>query len=256
MSWARGTFIPTMTEDHQHALDTFCGVDLCFGGARPVTSDFALRHWRPQLNFSCDHNCKLPHFDVQLRSMTIGANYEKFNVSSLGLAEYHDPTSAVGRDISALIPSEVMNPASITQYIGVKDWYSLHFLSVCSGFFAPCDSDSSILTSSQVNVTCARQASGYIFSLVDILRAGLKPNVMSLADNIDAKTATCHTAPWVNLWYAGIVFIVFGIVVLPLTFSGRRRINKYTSLLSLVSLPPRTPLISLSNAFAGLIPTS
>jgi len=158
-----------------------------------------------------------------------------FNVSSLGLTDYHNPTSELGQNISDLVPSDVTNPPSITKYLGVQDWYSMHYLSVCSGFFVPSKTDSLFLTSREVNVTCNRQSSGYTFSLSHILRDELKPSVKSLAAEFEMKAKSYNTAPWINLWYAGIVFAFQELFVLPFTFSGKRRINMYTFTLALIS---------------------
>lgn len=163
------------------------------------------------------------------------ADLKQYNVSSLGLAEFHDSSSELGRNISALIPTDADTSVSITQYLGAKDWYTVHYLSICSGFFAPSKSDPSILTRSTVNVTCVRQSSGYTFSLAGILRDGLKPSVQSLVEGIDASTKSYHTAPWINLWYAGMVFAFLEAALLPFTFSGERRINMHSFFVSLVS---------------------
>lgn len=133
------------------------------------------------------------------------------------------------------MPLHVTNPPSLTKYLGAKDWYSMHYLSICSGYFVPSVSDPSLLTSRKVNMTCNRQSSGYTFSLAKLLRNELKPSVKSLADQIGARAKSYDTAPWINLWYAGIVFAFLELLVLPFTFSGERRINMYTFILALVS---------------------
>lgn len=163
-----------------------------------------------------------------------------YNVSYLGLNEYRHPNSLLGPEVLALIPANSnisgYSP-SITQYLGIKDWYTIHYLSICSGFYVPSESNPSLLTTSSVNVTCTRQRSGYTFWIADILRAGLKPSVQSLVeiDHFTIDTRSYNTAPWVNLWYAGIVFAFLEFFLLPFTFSGKRRLNMWAFIATLIS---------------------
>jgi hypothetical protein len=150
------------------------------------------------------------------------------------MSDYRNPSSELGKNIAALVPSDVSNPPSITQYLGVKDWYSMHYLSVCEGYWAP-DPTSTGLTSTKVNITCTSQSSGYSFSLVTHVQNELDPTVQRLADEVTA-TSSYRTAPWVGFWYVGIVLAFVEILLLPLTFEGTRRINRYTFVLSIVSL--------------------
>lgn len=145
-----------------------------------------------------------------------------YNTSSLGLANYHDPDSTLYANISALVPPDVTNPPSITQYLGVKDWYRMHYFTICSGFWAPSTSNPSLLTDNKINITCTRQISGYVFSLSSILTKELKPGVQKLAAEVAANFGDQNTSTWSSLWYAGIVNGFFALVVLPYLFRGKR----------------------------------
>jgi len=148
------------------------------------------------------------------------AAFLTFNTSSLGLEAYHDSSSSLHANITALIPSGSTNPPSITQYLGVHDWYTLHYFSNCSGFFAPSLTNPSILTSKMVNITCHRQFSGYHFSPHDVIQSTLLPGVSGIAETV--STATYQTATWSSLWYAGIGNLAVASFELPWTFTGRR----------------------------------
>lgn len=151
------------------------------------------------------------------------------------MADYHALSSELGGNINDLVPANVTNLPSLTKYLGVKDWYSMNYLSICSGYFAPSVSDPSLLTSTKLNITCTRQPSGYTFSLAKLLRNELKPSVKSLADQIGVTTKSYDTAPWISFWYAGIVFTFLELLVLPFTIGGKSRIHMYTFILALVS---------------------
>jgi hypothetical protein len=145
-----------------------------------------------------------------------------FNTSSLGLADYHDPASTLYANISALVPPDSNNPPSITQYLGVKDWYRMYYFEICSGFWAPSTSNPSLLTDNNINITCTRQVSGYVFSLSSILAMELKPGAQKLAAEVAANFKDQNTGPWSGLWYTGISNGFLALVALPYIFSGRR----------------------------------
>jgi len=119
----------------------------------------------------------------------------------------------------------VANPPSITRYLGVKDWYAMHYLSICSGFFQPSTINPALLTSTRVNVSCTRQVSGYTFSLSSILKTQLQLSVQELAAEVAANVKDYNTSSWVSLWYTGITTCFATILILPFTFSGTRRLN-------------------------------
>jgi hypothetical protein len=128
------------------------------------------------------------------------------------------------------VPPSVTNPTVINRYLGLQDWYSIHYLSTCSGFFAANDE---FLTSTKINVTCVKQKSGYVYAISNILRDELHPSVADIADEV--TQASYYTAPWIALWYIGIITaIVEMFVFLPLTWYGTRRLNGYSTLVSFV----------------------
>jgi hypothetical protein len=124
-------------------------------------------------------------------------------------------------NITSLTPSDLIDPPSITAYLGAKDWYTMHYLSICSGFWAPSTSDPSLLTSTKIKVVCTRQTSGYTFNLSQILASELLPNVQGLL--ADVPITSYKTNIWTNCWYTGIGNCVLACLCLPFAFSGKRR---------------------------------
>jgi hypothetical protein len=112
------------------------------------------------------------------------------------MSDYRNPSSELGKNITALVPPDVSNPPSITQYLGMKDRYLMHYLSVCEGYWAP-DPTGTSPTSTKVNITCTAQSSGYSFSLVTHVQNELDPIVQGLAGEVTATSSYC-TAPWVG----------------------------------------------------------
>jgi len=161
-----------------------------------------------------------------------GAAIITFNTSTLGLADYYQSNSILHTNITALVPSSVTNPGSITQYLQIKDWYSIHYLSNCSGSFLP-NSKNNLLTSIKINIECTRRTSGYVYTLSDVLREQLDPSVISLADVI--SQVSYYTAPWIALWYIGLITAILEMFLLPLTWLGKRRLNGYSTLLAAIS---------------------
>jgi hypothetical protein len=106
-------------------------------------------------------------------------------------------------------------------YLGTKDWYTMHYFSICSGFWAPSTINPSLLTSTKINVLCTRQTSGHTFSLSQILASELLPSVRSLL--ADVPTKSYNTSPWSNCWYIGIADCFVACMLLPFAFSGKRR---------------------------------
>ena len=158
-------------------------------------------------------------------------------MSSLGMNEYHNPnasTTALNSNINSLLPAGVTNPPSLTQYLGVKDWYAMHYLRTCSGFYAPSTSNPTLLTSTKTNITCTKQHLGYSLSVYASLQGDLKPSVQGLLQDIPAKSY--NTAPWAALWIIGIMATIVLILLLPWTFEGVRRINGYCVLCAFVRL--------------------
>ncbi|CZR66976.1 uncharacterized protein PAC_16875 [Phialocephala subalpina] len=163
-----------------------------------------------------------------------GAAIITFNTSSLGISDYYQPNSTLHSNVTSLVPSSITNPTSITQYLGIKDWYSIHYLSTCSGFFRPDPKNDNLLTSQWTNVTCTKKNSGYVFTISDILRHELHTGVAAIADEV--MQTSYYTASWIALWYIGIVLaIVEMFIFLPLTWPGTRRLNGYSTLVSFVS---------------------
>jgi hypothetical protein len=169
----------------------------------------------------------------------------------LGLSDYYHSNSSLQPAVEALVPSSLTNPTSITQYLGIKDWYSLHYLSTCSGSFQPSITDPSILTSNKINITCIRRNAGYIFTISSILREELHSSVVGIADEV--TQASYYTASWIALWLIGIVAAVVEMFIyLPLTWYGTRRLNGYSTLVSFVSfcsscsLPTSNHMVQIS----------
>jgi hypothetical protein len=166
----------------------------------------------------------------------------KFNTSSLGMSKYlNSSTLTLSENISSLLPAEVINPPSLTQYLGVKDWYSMHYIRNCSGFFATSGSNPSLLTPRKINITCTSQSTGYTFILNDILRDGLNPSVQALADEI--PESHYDTRPYYSLWQVGQVTSIVAATTIPSTWAGTRSRNGYCALWSLVcpSVPIQLP---------------
>jgi hypothetical protein len=150
-------------------------------------------------------------------------------------AYHNSSTAALRANISALLPPDLTNIPSLTQYLGVKDWYSMHYLRTCSGFYAPSSSNPSLLTSTQINRTCKHQSPGYSFSVHDVLQQELDLSVKAIAEDVNTKSY--NTMPWVGLWCIGIIDAGFLILLLPYTWEGVRRMNGYCVLVSFVGLP-------------------
>ncbi|KAE8448876.1 hypothetical protein EG329_008878 [Mollisiaceae sp. DMI_Dod_QoI] len=153
-----------------------------------------------------------------------------FNTSGLGLSDYYQSSSTLHTNITALVPSSVIHLSTIAQYLQIKDWYSIHYLSNCSGSFLQNSQNNNFLTSTKTNIECTHRTSGYVYTLSDVLREELNPSVVSLADEI--TQVSYYTAPWIALWYIGLITAVLEIFLLPLTWFGRRRLNGYSTLLS------------------------
>jgi hypothetical protein len=156
--------------------------------------------------------------------------------------KYHNSsTPALSENISSLLPPAVTNPPSLTQYLGVKDWYSMHYLRTCSGSFAVSTSNPSLLTPGKINITCTTQSAGHTFILNDLLRQGLNPNVQVLAEDI--PQSRYNTRPWYSMWQVGQVTGISAAIAIPFTWAGTRRLNGYCVLWSFVcrsfSLPLR-----------------
>jgi hypothetical protein len=160
--------------------------------------------------------------------------FTQFNTSSLGLSDYYQTNSTLHPNVTALVPIQIANPTTITQYLGIKDWYSVHYLNTCSGSFQRSSKNTNVLTSNKINITCVRRNSGYVFTISDILRRELHPSVAEIADEV--AQASYYTAPWIALWYIGIIgAFVEMLIFLPLTRYGTRRLNGYSALTSFVS---------------------
>lgn len=101
----------------------------------------------------------------------------------------------------------------------------MHYLSNCSGFFAPSTSNTSLLSSKKINITCTRQTSGYNFTPREVVESQLKQGVRTLAD--DLNNDTYKTSVWVSLWYSGIGNCVLAALLLPWNF--RRQANWVSS---------------------------
>lgn len=96
----------------------------------------------------------------------------------------------------------------------------------CSGFFTPS-------TSYKTNIVCTRHISGYTFSLQDTLCSELYPTVKEVANEV--SQTKYYTAPWIALWYTGLICALLELLLLPWTWFGTRRLNGYGFLLALVS---------------------
>ena len=136
---------------------------------------------------------------------------------------YNSSTPALSENISSLLPPGVTHPPSLTQYIGVKDWYSMHYVRSCSGFFAVSSSNPSLLTPKKINITCTTQSAGYTFILNDLLRKGLNPSVQVLATDI--PESRYNTRPWYSMWQVGLVTGFSALIAIPFTWAGTRRMN-------------------------------
>jgi len=156
-----------------------------------------------------------------------------FNTSSLGLSAYHDPTSPFYDALVTLVPSNIVSPPSITQYLNAKDWYNMHYFSVCSGYYVPSSSNPSLLTSSKTNITCSRQSSGYNFSLQDTVLSTLRSEVKDLADGLTDRRWTTQSAS--SAWYTGISHVFLCVVVLSFTVAGKGGWWRETIVMSFIS---------------------
>ena len=118
----------------------------------------------------------------------------------------------------SLVPTNVSNPASITRYFGVKDWYSVHFLSSSSGYYIASTENPSLLTSKRSDVACSWQAK---FSIQSTLQEEPKESIRGLA-SYDTSRDMGNVA-LINVWAAGIAICLAIIILLPFEFSGRSR---------------------------------
>jgi hypothetical protein len=165
-------------------------------------------------------------------------NFLQFNTSSLGLTAFYNPTSPLHNAVRALVPSDALvgvtvAPPSITRYLNAKDWYSMHYFSVCSGYYVPSTSNPSLLTSSKTNITCSRQWSGYNFSLHDTVLSTLRPEVKDLADGLTDRRWPTQSAS--SAWYTGMSNVFLCCVVLSFTVAGKSGWWSETIVMSFVS---------------------
>ena len=145
---------------------------------------------------------------------------------------YNSSITALSENISSLLPPGITHPPSLTQYLGVKDWYSMHYVRTCSGFFAVSSSNPSLLTPKKINITCTTQSAGYAFILNDQLQKGFNPSVQVLANDIPGS---CYnTRPWYSMWQVGMVTGISTLITIPFTWAGTRRLNGYCVLWSFV----------------------
>jgi hypothetical protein len=101
----------------------------------------------------------------------------------------------------------------------------MHYLSNCSGFFAPSTSNRSLLSSNKINITCTRQISSYTFTPREVVASQLKQSVKALAGGLNNDTY--KTGVWVSLWYSGIGNCVLTSLLLPWNF--KRQANWVSS---------------------------
>jgi hypothetical protein len=173
----------------------------------------------------------------------LSTNILQFNTTSLGLAAYRDPSSPLHDAIVSLVPSDLVNPPSITRYLNVKDWYSMHFYYVCSGHYVTSSSNHSLITWSRTNVTCSRQPSGYNFSLQDTVMSALFPELKSLADGLTDRRWKTQSAS--NAWYTGISNVFLCVVVLSITLAGKAGIRGWFETVVMSFVRPPSFLSSL-----------
>lgn len=137
-------------------------------------------------------------------------------------------------NISALIPASVTTPVSITQYLGIADWYSIHYLATCQGYFTV-DPTTDLLTSTKNNITCVVQDFGYTFSLLDTVSAELKPSVKGVISDIPSNFAKEETKLGAVFLTLGIILAGIEFVVLALTIRGVLHINIHSFIIAVVS---------------------
>ncbi|KAH8773325.1 hypothetical protein BGZ57DRAFT_1005308 [Hyaloscypha finlandica] len=170
------------------------------------------------------------HTSISIATLT---SFLKFNTSSLGLDAYHDHTSSLHDAVASLIPSDVANPPSITQYLNVKDWYSMHYFSVCSGYYIPSSSNPPVLSSSTTNITCVRRHSGYSFLLHDTIASTLPSEVIGLAEKMTAQRWSTMTA--ISAWYTGVSNVFLSFVALSFALWRGRAWWNETIIMSLIA---------------------
>lgn len=112
----------------------------------------------------------------------------QFNTSSLGLSDYYQMNSTLNSNVTTLVLSTEESPTVITKYLGIHDWYSVHYLSTCSGYFARSSEDENILSSNKINITCVKKNSGYSYNIAEVLRSELHPSVIGIADEVTQAT--------------------------------------------------------------------
>jgi hypothetical protein len=135
-----------------------------------------------------------------------------------------------------LLPNETHNFPSITRYLGIKDWYSWSYLSVCSGHYALSKEDPALLSTSVSDITCSNQKLGYTFSLGDILRENIDATAEGILDRLpdNLTSKNYETQNWAGLWIISIVTAFFNFFLIPFAWSGKHRINLYIAFISLV----------------------
>lgn len=125
----------------------------------------------------------------------------------------------------------------MTRYLGIADWYSLHYLATCQGYFGV-DTSSGLLTSDKVNVTCVEQGLGYTFSLLDTVSPQLNPSVAGVTSDIPADLPPFETKPEAALLTLGIIWSGVEIALLVLTIRGILHLNISSFIVSSVLQPP------------------
>jgi hypothetical protein len=123
----------------------------------------------------------------------------------------------------------------------VADWYTIYFLTSCSGYYAPVhlaggldiSSSASALAVQKVNVTCTREAGGYTFDL--FVKTGLQYLLANVTFS-DGSPNIIDTQPMFAVFLVGCVLASLVICALPLTVLGLLHSNGRLALVAFVSL--------------------
>jgi len=117
--------------------------------------------------------------------------------------------------------------------MGIADWYSVHYLTVCRGYWLA-DSSAPVLTATRTNYTCTYRGAGHSFSLLDTLRAELNPKVQGLIAYVDAMPVVGTTTAC-NALILGLILTVVNSLLLSLfCLYGRHHWNLTAFIISMV----------------------
>lgn len=140
----------------------------------------------------------------------------------MGLSEFQDLDGNFNRSLEASVGVFIdpNNTTSYTRSIEIKDWYSLHYLHTCEGYWK-LTPDGSNYTATKANSTCRKQKGGYQFCLDGLVSPELNPSVQGIAPVGGCSSFSQDTLKWFVLWVIGVALSGLVCVLQPFML-GRR----------------------------------